>query len=66
MLGRHLSLLLLRQALLCERFDCHRLDIRSLPEVLAHPLLCRLQQGALVDLFTDPNAEVNARPRSIV
>ena len=55
----------LGQALLSERSYVYRLEVRSLPEVLTDPLLGRIQQATLLDLFTDHDTEVNTRPFSI-
>jgi hypothetical protein len=61
----YLWFFVLGQTLLGERLYVYWLEVRSLPEVLAHPLLGRAQQATLLDLFTDHQAEVKARPFSI-
>jgi hypothetical protein len=60
MLRGYLWFFVIGQALLGECPDVHRLEVRSLPQILAHPFLGRVQQGTLLDFFADHDAEVNA------
>jgi hypothetical protein len=65
MLRGHLLFFLLRQALVRDRFSVYRLDVRALPQVLAHPLLGRAQERAFLDLFTNHDTELDTRPLSV-
>jgi len=60
MLRWHLLRFVLRQRLLGQGLDLHRLEVRPLPEVLPDALFRRVERSPLLDLFTHDHAEIDA------